>query len=68
MKEISFHQLLTMSPKKLANEGKKKEREDALKRGLLMNRNDWQVEEQSKNVKQGMFKCEKCKGLRTGYI
>ena len=55
--------------KKLASESVKLQREESLMRTLEMKRSDWEVQQQlDKGEFQGMFKCDECGSMKTGYV
>lgn len=67
--EISPHDLLTKDPRELASDSLKKQREETLLRNLQMRRNDWDNEvTSSQSGFKGLFKCEECGSMRTGFI
>jgi len=66
---ISPEDFVSMDPRKHASEAMKKEREEAMKRGMHNKRTDWDQEiVKGQSDYKGMFKCEKCKSDKTGFI
>lgn len=66
--EFTALQLVTLSPKELASDKQKQEREEVIKASLQEKRTDWQKEMLQKNgSNQGFFTCGKCGSKKTTY-
>jgi len=67
---VSPEAFLKIDPKEMASEKIKEKREQAEEYALWDKRTDWdneQVKQQGAKYK-GMFKCENCNSLKTGFV
>mmetsp|Transcript_41188 Transcript_41188/g.39694 ORF Transcript_41188/g.39694 Transcript_41188/m.39694 type:complete len:215 (+) Transcript_41188:254-898(+) len=66
--EYQVLQFVTLSPKELANELKKQERDESIKQNLDARRSDWVKEQlQKDSSNKGFFTCKKCGSKNTSY-
>lgn len=68
-KEITPEEFVLVDPRLLASDKMKKDRDEAMMRGLWNKRTDWDKEMvKAKADYKGMFKCENCQSDKTGFI
>lgn len=68
-KEITPEEFVLVDLRLLASDKMKKDRDEAMMRGLWNKRTDWDKEMvKAKADYKGMFKCENCQSDKTGFI